>query len=677
MAKLPHQSSVEPAEDQDTATKAYADASGGGSALEIEDETVSLSTAVTKINFEGAGVTATEPVADEILVTIPGGSSGPLASAQGAYMVKNMGSSQAGVGTAAEILNFDTIVSSRGDLGGAGNQVTGLKAGRTYLLIGRSRGINGNYYTLRFYDATAAAFLGDDKSGVGGDVWITPNVTHIFTPTVDTDIELWAQSTNSSMTFDGLLSEFQVIEIGAVQANVIGGLEFMDIIDVTIATNEVSFGAAGDGAFLRALDGDLDEEYFCSYYMPGDHAGSTMHWVVRPNGATTSQQSAADYSGATSGKITTSTFMLGDQFVARDCRGTFTLFAKTGRARYFVSDNVVTAPGGGAGEMHQSRNAGTWDEQVTNIESLVFAHTDGAGDYILPGAQLILWRRTSSNVRADSASIYERNVEAVVAQGTAAAQTYTTGAAVFGGSAVGVSVSLVDDTVVSGTVVVDFKVDGAVVLTATLDSVNTSMHRASSSVGAIPIIAGNEIEIDVTTTSLVTAGAPASPAISVNLMMTTDAFVQPPVGSAYLIASLAVQQDTNIAIGDHIEFDKQSSRGTAIAMSTGAGQLDGLFTLQPGKTYEIHASLQATTNEGACRSRWLLHPSNAVLVDDTGDPATLHNHADDIGDLNIQFSSVHVFTPSVETTIKIALQSPVVNFTRWEEYSRVLIKELL
>jgi hypothetical protein len=49
----------------------------GGSALELQDETVSLSTAVTKIDFAGAGVTATQPgTAGEILVTIPGGGGG-------------------------------------------------------------------------------------------------------------------------------------------------------------------------------------------------------------------------------------------------------------------------------------------------------------------------------------------------------------------------------------------------------------------------------------------------------------------------------------------------------------------------------------------------------------------------------------------------------------------------
>jgi len=46
---------------------------GGGSALTVQDEGSTLSAAVTKINFAGAGVTATQPVANEILITIPGG----------------------------------------------------------------------------------------------------------------------------------------------------------------------------------------------------------------------------------------------------------------------------------------------------------------------------------------------------------------------------------------------------------------------------------------------------------------------------------------------------------------------------------------------------------------------------------------------------------------------------
>lgn len=48
-------------------------AAGGGGSLEIEDEGVSVETGVTKINFTGAGVTATSPAAGEVDVDIPGG----------------------------------------------------------------------------------------------------------------------------------------------------------------------------------------------------------------------------------------------------------------------------------------------------------------------------------------------------------------------------------------------------------------------------------------------------------------------------------------------------------------------------------------------------------------------------------------------------------------------------
>jgi len=40
--------------------------------IEVQDEGTPLTTAVTKFNFVGTGVTVTEPVADEMLVTIPG-----------------------------------------------------------------------------------------------------------------------------------------------------------------------------------------------------------------------------------------------------------------------------------------------------------------------------------------------------------------------------------------------------------------------------------------------------------------------------------------------------------------------------------------------------------------------------------------------------------------------------
>lgn len=49
-----------------------------GSSITVEDEGTPLTTAVTLFDFAGAGVTVTEPVADQVLVTIPGGSGGDL-----------------------------------------------------------------------------------------------------------------------------------------------------------------------------------------------------------------------------------------------------------------------------------------------------------------------------------------------------------------------------------------------------------------------------------------------------------------------------------------------------------------------------------------------------------------------------------------------------------------------
>jgi len=58
-------------------------APGNEAEIEVQDEGISLTPAVTKLNFVGAGVVATEPVADEITVTIAGGGSGVGVSDEG------------------------------------------------------------------------------------------------------------------------------------------------------------------------------------------------------------------------------------------------------------------------------------------------------------------------------------------------------------------------------------------------------------------------------------------------------------------------------------------------------------------------------------------------------------------------------------------------------------------
>ena len=67
--------------------------------------------------------------------------------------------------------------------------------------------------------------------------------------------------------------------------------------------------------------------------------------------------------------------------------------------------------------------------------------------------------------------------------------------------------------------------------------------------------------------------------------------MQAPTGPDFLYAGLSANQTTNLAVSDHIEFDTETHRGSAISLSTGAGQLDGLFTLEGGRTYKIECSL--------------------------------------------------------------------------------------
>ena len=506
----------------------------------------------------------------------------PVAAAQGAYL----GASLSATITASIVVNdpviFDQVDYQRGDLSldDIAGKVDGLKAGRTYKITAVLAGdTDPGQLWYGWYDSNTDALLGTAGVSLSVDSAVSasgqPTATAMYTPSVDTSVELRvAFASPTTIDISSLFSNIQVVEIGAVQANVVGGLELMDIIDVTVATDTVSFGAAGDGAFQRALDGDVDEEYFCSYYMPGDHGGTTYQWVMQPNGVSTAQQCAIDYSGASAGKITATNLQLADGFVARDTRGTFTLFAKTGRARYYDSTSIVTAPGGGAAEMHQSRNAGTWDEQVTNITSIVIAHTDGAVNYILPGAQFALWRRTRTNLRADSAAVYERMAMETVDPLAIATTERTVGHTIYGGSLVGVSLR-VEDAVTAGDITVNVKIDGVTALTAVLDTTNSSSHVVRAAVGLHKFAADKNISVEFVPTSYDNAGSLAS-AVTVQVHLTNDALI--------------TQNDRVVA------RDELTANGDTISLAGLNGDLDG--------EYEVVGRLKMNTTSALTVS-WL------------------------------------------------------------------------
>jgi hypothetical protein len=95
-------------------------AAGGGSALTVEDEGTSLSTAVTKFNFVGTGVTVTEPVADEMTVTITGGGGA-------AHTVTNYRSSyESSDGEIYDGYLLDTVITITREIDGVTETATGL-----------------------------------------------------------------------------------------------------------------------------------------------------------------------------------------------------------------------------------------------------------------------------------------------------------------------------------------------------------------------------------------------------------------------------------------------------------------------------------------------------------------------------------------------------------------------
>jgi hypothetical protein len=72
---------------------------GGGTDIEIEDEGSSIETALVKMNFTGAGVTATQTVAGEVEVNVPGTSDTPLTTNFSRIYADGTGGFQASVTT--------------------------------------------------------------------------------------------------------------------------------------------------------------------------------------------------------------------------------------------------------------------------------------------------------------------------------------------------------------------------------------------------------------------------------------------------------------------------------------------------------------------------------------------------------------------------------------------------
>jgi hypothetical protein len=505
------------------------------------------------------GDTITKAFAD---ATYAGG--GPIAAAQGAFIEAHLSGDQTQTFVADDLVLFDTTARVSGELLVTAGVFTGLKAGRTYFLHASLTHSDATAHRIPWvwYDRTNAQKLGSVGVGVAAGfagTGVYPGIAHaIVRPLTDIDLDVRcaAASNNAGdLTLDANngWGEFnchaQIIEIGAVQADVVGGLEFMDIITVNAPTASVSFGAAGDGAFKRALDGDVDQTYVLVHRISKTSTMTTAD--IKPNGIGTNQVSrrvTMESSAATFPRL-----VISQPGAAGFESGTTEFDAGSGRQRSFHSEaSLQTADVPTEVGQFGRTYTGTWNDTATNIISLEIATNDASAGIDI-GSEFVLYRRTRTNLRADSAAVYERNAIEVVDPGALATTERTTGHSTYGGSVVGISVR-VEDAVTAGTITCNVKVDGVTALTAVLDTTNATSRVVRAAIGLHKFAADKNISVEFVPSSYDNAGSVPS-SVTVQIHLTNDALINPPqnaVGGLQFVDVINVigdQQTVTFGVG--------------------------------------------------------------------------------------------------------------------------------
>lgn len=95
-------------------------------------------------------------------------------------------------------------------------------------------------------------------------------------------------------------------------------------------------------------------------------------------------------------------------------------------------------------------------------------------------------------------------------------------------------------------------------------------------------------------------------------------------GVSHAFITMAAAQTSNLAVNDHVEFDTIADNSPDITLATGAGQLDGLITLPPGKLFSMRCRLRpgfasGTGNQMAWQFR---NNTDAALIGQKGEEIT-------------------------------------------------------
>lgn len=445
-----------------------------------------------------------------------------LAGAQGDYIRVGLTSNQVDIGDNTAVA-FDDELSKRGSLSLSAGTISGLKAGRTYLLTASLKLVHTAtlYASYEIYDSTSAVQLTNwemrspslSDNNTNASVGVV-----VFSPTVDSEVQvrnLAGDTANHDV--QAAQSFFQVVEIGAVQAEVVGGLEFMDKIVVTGATvASVTFGEGGDGIYQRALDGDVDEEYVILGRV--FKSGISRQYTLQPNGISTNQAyERIQVSGASvTGQANTGLRLAEASFDEFTINAS--LSAKTGMAR--MGQSMMVANNTPSTDVFFQQHGIAWNETATNITSLVI---DCNATDIEAGSEFTLYRRTRSNMRSDNAAVYERMAMETVDPNNIATTERTVGHAIYGGSLVGVS-ARVEDAVTAGSITVNVKVEGVTAMSVVLDTTNSTSVLAREAIGVHSIAADDNISVEFVPSGYDNSGSVAS-AVTVQLHMVNSGLV--------------------------------------------------------------------------------------------------------------------------------------------------------
>ncbi len=143
---------------------------------------------------------------------------------------------------------------------------------------------------------------------------------------------------------------------------------------------------------------------------------------------------------------------------------------------------------------------------------------------------------------------------------------------------------------------------------------------------------------------------------------------------------LTSTQSSNLAATDHVEFDGSDADilGALITVTSGAGQTNGIFTLQPA-TYKItaHLALTLTAATDQVVVRLTDGAGVALIPDSTGDPLLLIQGMADTAVTSPLYSLEVIFTTASAFALEVRIISVTGTLVGINTGSEILIEQVI